>query len=426
MTRMKTTGLDQAKLESQYQTRVGANLQLDLTRGKPEAAQLDLANALDGILAGNYRASDGTDARNYGGLEGLPEARALGSHVLGVDAADVIVADNSSLMLMYLYIETALLFGVRGAASAWRREADERGGRVRFLCPVPGYDRHFAVCEQLDIEMLPVPLGDSGPDMDAVERMVAKDPLIKGIWCVPRHSNPTGCTYSDTVVARFAQLPKIAGANFRIFWDNAYSVHDFAPGGPPLAPLLAQARSAGTEDGVIVLGSTSKITFAGAGIAFLAASRGNRDAFLQRISIMTVGPNKVNQLRHARFLPDATALHAHMQKHAALVKPKFDAVQAHLERDLGGLGIATWSRPTGGYFVSLETQPGCARAVIDLAAKAGVKLTPAGATFPYGRDPNDTNIRIAPTFAPLADVEQAMQVLTLCIRLASARRAGAA
>ncbi|MEE4382303.1 MAG: aminotransferase class I/II-fold pyridoxal phosphate-dependent enzyme [Pseudomonadales bacterium] len=398
-----------------------AGLALDLTRGKPATDQLDLSNALDGILQGDYRAEDGSDVRNYGGLLGIPEARRLGGELLGVDPALVMAGGNSSLTLMYLFVETALLFGLDGPGSAWR----DGGTPVRVLCPVPGYDRHFTICEQLGIEMVNVPIGEDGPDMDAVEAAVDADPSIKGIWCVPKYSNPTGCVYSDAVVERLARLPARAGRGFRVLWDNAYTVHDLDEQPPELADLMALARAAGTEDGVALFGSTSKITFAGGGVAFFAASPKVLDAFAQRLSALVIGPDKVNQLRHARLLPDLDAVRTHMRRQAALIRPKFEAVEQALAEGLSGTGLARWTRPAGGYFVSVDTLPGVASDVVRLAGEAGVKLTPAGATFPYGRDPEDRNIRIAPTFPPLEDVRRAMDVFVNSVRLASARKLAA-
>ena len=428
-----------AQLEADFAKLKGANLTLDLTRGKPAAEQLSLADALDGILAGDFRAADGTDTRNYGGIRGLPEACALGAALLDADPADVLAFDNSSLMLMYLYIETALREGLHGPQSAWQHEAASRGGRVKFLCPVPGYDRHFAICEQLDIEMVNVPIGANGPDMDRVEALVQEDPLIKGIWCVPKHSNPTGCTYDEATVHRFAALPQRAGANFCIMWDNAYAVHDLAE--PiALAPLLKLAKALGTADAVCMTTSSSKITFAGGGISFLATSAANLATFEKRLGVMTIGPDKVNQLRHVRLLPDLAAVRRHMHLQAALLRPKFQLVQQRLDQGLRqdiasqttGLPVGQslhadvdWTHPSGGYFISLNTQPGCAREVVRLAGELGVKLTPAGATFPYGRDPSDSNIRIAPSFPVLADLERAVDVLVLCVRLAHARKESA-
>ncbi len=395
-----------------------AQLALDLTRGKPAADQLDLAGHLDGALQGDYRSEDGTDTRNYGGLRGIIEARRLGAALLGTPVEQVLAGGNSSLTLMYLFVETAHLFGL-GEQGPWR---DDPAGPPKVLCPVPGYDRHFTICEQLGIEMVNVPMLETGPDMEAVEAAVRDDPSVRAIWCVPKYSNPTGCTYSDETVARFATLPRLAAPGFRILWDNAYAVHDLGPEPQALADLNALAVEAGTEDAVVMFGSTSKITFAGAGLAFLAASKPVLAAFEKRLGALMIGPDKVNQLRHARLLPDLDALRHHMAQHADILRPKFAAVQDALEQGLGGTGFASWTRPHGGYFVSVDTLPGLAREVIRLAGEAGVKLTPAGAPFPYGRDPEDRNIRLAPSFPPLDDVRRAMEVFVNCVRLASARQ----
>ncbi len=394
-----------------------SGLKLDLTRGKPAPDQLDLSNELDGILHGDYRLADGTDARNYGGLLGIPEARAFGAQMLDTTPERVIAGGNSSLQLMHFVVDTALRAGLWGADTGWQREATAAGGRVRFLCPVPGYDRHFAICESLGIEMLAVPMTAHGPDMDAIEAHVAADPLIKGIWCVPRFSNPTGCVYSDAVTQRIAGLPKRAGAHFLVLWDNAYAVHEFDSSAPRLASFSSLLAAAGTEDHAVQFTSTSKITFAGAGVGFLAGSPLIVKSLEKQLSASTIGPDKVNQLRHVRFLDGR--LHAHMQRHAELIRPKFRAVLERLEQGLDGLDIATWTHPHGGYFVSFDTIPGIARRVIARAREIGVTLTPAGATFPYGRDPQDRNIRIAPTFARLEDVEAATDVFVLCVELES-------
>lgn len=402
-----------ARLDQQH----AAGLALDLTRGKPSVDQLELSRALDGILGGDYRLADGSDARNYGSLLGIPEARALGAQMLETDAARVIAGGNSSLSLMYLVVETALRVGLWGAGSAWLGEATAAVRPVKFLCPVPGYDRHFAVCEALGIEMVSVPMTEQGPAMDDVEHLVAADPSIKGIWCVPKYSNPTGCVYSDVVTERIARLPKRAGRHFLIMWDNAYAVHDLefpAPRLQNLVPLLTREQ---TADHAVLFASTSKITFAGAGVAFLASSTPIVKALERQMSAMTIGPDKVNQLRHVRFL--AGRLDEHMRQHAQLLRPKFAAVLERLDQTLDGLGIATWTRPKGGYFISFNTLPGIAKRVVARARAAGVTLTPAGATYPYGADPNDSNIRIAPTFPTLADVEAATDVFTLCVELES-------
>ena len=393
-------------------------LALDLTRGKPAADQLALSDALDGILHGDYRLKDGTDARNYGGLLGIPEARAFGASILDTTPDRVIAGGNSSLTLMHMVVDTALRIGLWGVDSAWQHDIDTAaGGRIKFLCPVPGYDRHFTICESLGIEMIPVPMTEHGPDMDRVESLVSADPLIKGIWCVPKYSNPTGCIYSDAVTQRLAQLPMRAGKHFLVLWDNAYAVHDFQSPGLKLASLAPLLAAAGTQDHAVQFTSTSKITFAGAGVAFLASSPPIVKSLEKHMSAFTIGPDKVNQLRHVRFLEGR--LTAHMQQHAALIRPKFQAVLERLDHAFTGLGVATWTQPAGGYFISFNTLPGIAKRVIARARAIGVTLTPAGATFPYGRDPDDCNIRIAPTFPRLEDVEAATDVFTLCVELES-------
>jgi len=406
-----------ARLAARFDQLKAAGLKLDLTRGKPAADQLALSDGLDGVLGGDYRAADGTDARNYGGLRGIPEARRLGAEILGVPPDDVIAGGNSSLTLMYQIIEAALTFGLFGEGSAWREESIASRRAVKFLCPVPGYDRHFAICDALGIEMISVPMTDRGPDMDAVEREVAREPMLKAIWCVPKYSNPTGCVYDDATVERIARLPARAGKHFVVLWDNAYAVHDLTTPAPRLANVAALAKTAGQADHVVQFASTSKITFAGAGVAFVAGSAKVLARFEHYLGAMEIGPDKVNQLRHARFLSGRVA--EHMRAHAALVKPKFAAVLQRLEASLGGLEVARWTEPHGGYFISFETRPGLAKKVVALARDAGVTLTPAGATHPHGRDPHDATIRIAPTFASLRDVEAATEVFALCVELAS-------
>ena len=392
-----------------------AGLTLDLTRGKPSPSQLALADALDtGDAAKGFIAGDGTDTRNYGGLDGLPEARALGAELLGVRADEVIAGGNSSLTLMYLYLMHARLYGPAGPGSAWRDS-----GTTRFLCPVPGYDRHFAILKDLGIEMVTVPMTDEGPDMDQVESLVREDPTIKGIWCVPKYSNPGGQTYSAATVARLARLGAVAGPYFRIMCDNAYAVHDLDDTPPQLDNIMDACRAQGTHDSLVLFASTSKVTRAGAGISFMAGSPVNLSAFRARLQSLTIGPDKVNQLRHVRFLRDLEGVREHMRKHAEILRPKFDLVQRRLSDALDGKGMGRWSTPRGGYFVSFDSLPGLASRIISLAEDAGVKLTPAGATFPHGRDPGDTNIRLAPTFPELADLDQAMRVFTVCVQLAS-------
>lgn len=407
----------EAELAADYQAILAQKLNLDLTRGKPSAEQLSLSDALDGILKGNYTATDGTDTRNYGGLDGLPEAKQLGANILGVSPADILVGGNSSLTLMFQVMLTAMQFGLKDAASAWKNE-----GEVKFLCPVPGYDRHYTVCEQLGIKMINVPMTSTGPDMDVVEQLVKADPSIKGIWCVPKYSNPTGVVYSDETVERIAALGKIAGPNFRVFWDNAYGVHDLVDNPPQLASILEATRRQSTEDSVIQFGSTSKITHAGSGVAFVAASAANLAGIKKFLNTCTIGPDKVNQIRHTRFLPDAAALKTHMQKHAALLNPRFDAVLSALSEAFEGTDLGSWEKPLGGYFVAFDTRKGCAREIVRLAAEAGVKLTPAGATYPYGKDPEDRNIRIAPSVPTVPEVVAAMKVFVTCVKLASVRQ----
>ncbi len=409
----------EAELERRYAALQAERLNLDLTRGKPADDQLALSAALDGALDGGYRTADGIDTRGYGGSDGIAEARRLGAEWLGLAPEQVLVGGNSSLTLMYLFLLGAHRFGLDGPGSAWVDSA--YGGR--FLCPVPGYDRHFSICEDLGIEMIPVPMTGEGPDMDRVEALVAGDPGIRGMWCVPRFSNPTGETYSDDTVRRVAALGRIAAPGFRVMWDNAYAVHSLVTAAPAVANVMTHCRAAGTEDSVVQFGSTSKVTFAGAGISFFGGSGRNVDWFRRRLSVMTIGPDKVNQLRHMRLLPDMDAVHALMQRHAERLLPKFACVRRRLEEGLGNLGMGRWTDPAGGYFVSFWTGPGLAREIVRLAAGAGVRLTPAGAAFPLGDDPEDSHIRLAPSFPPLAEVDRAMEVFVTCVKIAAVRNA---
>lgn len=406
-----------ADLEKQYAEFQAAKLNLDLTRGKPSSAQLDLSNGIDAVLQGAYKAEDGTDCRNYGGLDGLVEAKSLFSKVLGVSPSETLIGGNASLTLMFQMVTFAHLFGVRGEGTAWSKE-----GEVKFLCPVPGYDRHFGICEELGIKMIPVPMDEYGPVMDEVEALVKADPLIKGIWCVPRFSNPSGIVYSDQVVTRIAGLGKIAGANFRVMWDNAYAIHALNADAPQLANVLDAAREQGTEDSVVMFGSTSKVTYAGSGVAFMAASEENLKHFKKHLGMCTIGPDKLNQLRHVKFFGDFDGLLAHMEKHAELLRPRFEAVLQHLSEGLGQSDMGSWTVPHGGYFVSFDARKGLAKEIVKLAFDVGVKLTPAGATFPYGQDPNDNNIRLAPSFPSLADINKTMEVFVVCVKLASIRQ----
>ncbi len=404
----------EAQLSEQFDAIKQRGLNLDLTRGKPSTEQLNLSNGLLGDISDKALAD--ASLRNYGGLLGIPEARELFSKVIGVKPEETLVGGNSSLTLMYFAAHFAMHLGVDGADSAWMHQ-----GQIKMLAPVPGYDRHFSVSETLGIELIPVPLLDDGPDMDEIERLVKADPLIKGIWCVPRFSNPTGHVYSDAVVERFAQLGKIAGENFRIFWDNAYALHFIDENAPQLANIMDACRKAGTEDSVYIFGSTSKVTFAGAGVAFLGMSERNLGNFSKLLGMTQIGPDKINQLRHVEFFQTYEQLTAHMKRHAELLKPRFDAVLKGLEEGLADTGAGQWITPQGGYFISFDTLPGLATEVVAMAADAGVKLTPAGATYPYGKDPDNKNIRIAPSVPSVAEIEAATEVFVTCVKLATVR-----
>ncbi|MEO3473116.1 aminotransferase class I/II-fold pyridoxal phosphate-dependent enzyme [Roseomonas sp. CAU 1739] len=408
-----------AEARAAYATLQKAGLKLDMTRGKPSAEQLDLA---EGMLAlpGNrdHFAEDGQDVRNYGGLQGLPEARRLFGAMLGVPADQVVVAENSSLAIMHDCIVLALLKGVAGGAAPWSQ------GDAAFICPVPGYDRHFALCEGFGIRMIPVPMRDDGPDMDAVEAAAA-DPAVKGMWCVPTYSNPTGATYSEAVARRLASM-RTGAADFRLFWDNAYAVHHLTDSQPAPLDILSMCAAAGHAERAFIFASTSKITLAGAGLAFFGGSPANVRWYLEQAGRRTVGPDKLNQLRHTRFLRDLDGLKRHMAGHRRLLAPKFDATIAALEQRLGGLGVARWLRPEGGYFITVEMLEGSARRVVELARGLGIALTPAGATWPQGRDPNDNILRLAPSFPTLADVRAAAEGIALCMLLAALEARGAA
>jgi len=390
--------------------------QLDITRGKPAGEQLDLSNGLENAIGGDFRASDGSDTRNYGGLRGIPEARALGEELMDVPAANILCSGNSSLSLMRLVLEAACGQGLWQDERHWRRTAEPK-----VLAPVPGYDRHFTLSESFGLGLVTVPMTDTGPDMAEARRLAAEDASIKGIWCVPKYSNPTGCVYDDATVAALAELPRAAAADdFVVLYDNAYAVHDLVTPPRRLAAIAPLAEAAGTADHVVQFASTSKITWASGGLGFLAASETVLSSLEKLLGQSSIGPDKVNQLRHARFLGGRLA--EHMAAHAALIKPKFDVVLKVLDRELGGLDVARWTRPEGGYFVSCDVLPGLAADVCTLAETVGLKLTPAGATFPYGRDPDDSNLRIAPTFASLDELESAMELFTLCVKLAAAEQ----
>jgi aspartate/methionine/tyrosine aminotransferase len=403
-----------AELQQRYQQIKSRQLALDMTRGKPCSEQLDLAL---GMLAGDigkaYQTEEGLDCRNYGGLDGIPPAKSLFSEYMEVEPAELLIGGNSSLNLMHDTILRAMVKGVMDSKPPWGQLP-----KIKFLCPSPGYDRHFFICEFLGIEMIPIEMSDTGPAMDAVEDLVAADDLIKGIWCVPKYSNPTGIVYSDDTVERLANMQTKA-ADFRIFWDNAYNVHHLVDTPAALKNILSACKQAGNPDRVFMFASTSKISFAGAGLAIMAGSQSNLNWIKNQMAFQTIGPDKLNQLRHVLFFKNMAGIEAHMQQHAEILKPKFDAVQNALEAELDGNHIARWSRPQGGYFVSIDTLEGCATAVIKMAADAGVKLTPAGSTYPYKKDPMDQNIRIAPSFPPLEDIQAAMELVAICIQRVS-------
>ena len=406
------------KVLEEYEAFKAKGLKLDMSRGKPGAEQLDLSmGMLDTVNSSSSPiSSDGTDCRNYGIVDGLPEAKEMFSKMIGVSTKEIIIGGNSSLNMMYDSIIRAMIYGVVGSEKPWSKEE-----KIKFLAPSPGYDRHFGVCESLGIELITVPMLDNGPDMDMVEKLVSEDALIKGIWCVPMYSNPEGITYSDDVVKRFANLSP-AAKDFRIFWDNAYCIHNLTDTPDKLLNILEECKKTGKENMVFIFGSTSKVSFSGAGVAMMGASEANIAQIKKVMTMQTIGHDKLNQLRHARFFKNYEGILEHMQKHRAIIEPKFKTVIAYLEKEIAPLEIASWKNPNGGYFVSVDTLDGCAKRVVSLCKEAGVVLTGAGATFPYGIDPRDRNIRIAPTYPPVAELEQAMELFCICIKLASAEK----
>lgn len=406
------------KLAEEYAVWKEKGLSLNMARGKPAAAQLDLSSEMLTGGLDSWKTEDGLDARNYGVLDGIPECRRLFGDLLGIPADQIIIGGNSSLNMMYDMMARLCLFGTQGE-KPWKFWEYE-GKPVRFLCPSPGYDRHFAICEALGIEMIPVRLTEDGPDMDEVERLAASDERIKGIWCVPLHSNPQGVCYSDETVERLA-LMKTAAADFRIFWDNAYGVHHIYEE-VKLKDILEACREAGNENRAYYFFSTSKITFPGAGVALVASGSGNIAEIKKEMSAQTIGHDKLNQLRHVQYFKNAEGVREHMRALAGELRPKFDLVLSRLEEHLGGTGLMTWSRPKGGYFVSVDTLPGCAKETVRLAREAGVTLTGAGAAYPYGKDPKDSNIRIAPSFPVPEELAQAMDLFCLCVKLAGVRK----
>lgn len=406
------------KLAEEYAVWKEKGLSLNMARGKPAAAQLDLSSEMLTRGLESWKTEDGLDARNYGVLDGIPECRRLFGELLGIPSDQIIIGGNSSLNMMYDMMARLCLFGTQGE-KPWKFWEYE-GKPVKFLCPSPGYDRHFTICEALGIEMIPIRLLEDGPDMDEVERLAASDERIKGIWCVPLHSNPQGVCYSNRVVERLA-LMKTAAPDFRIFWDNAYGVHHIYED-VPLKDILEACREAGNENRVYYFFSTSKITFPGAGVALVASGLGNIAEIKREMSAQTIGHDKLNQLRHVQYFKNAEGVREHMRALAGELRPKFDIVLEKLEEHLDGTGLMTWSRPKGGYFVSVDTLPGCAGETVRLAREAGVTLTGAGATYPYGKDPKDSNIRIAPSFPVPEELEQAMDLFCLCVKLAGVRK----
>jgi len=389
-------------------------LKLDLTRGKPSSAQLDLSTTLLELPGtSDYIASDNSDVRNYGGLQGLPELRALLAQAFGLTADTTVIGGNTSLGLMHDAVVYALLAGTPDSPRPWSREE-----KVKFLCPVPGYDRHFAICQDFGIEMVNVPLDDEGPDMAVVEDLVARDAAIKGMWCIPKYNNPTGTVYSDAAIDRLAAM-KTAAPDFRLWWDNAYALHHLTPDRIEISSIVQACARHGHANRPLVFGSTSKITLAGAGVAIFGSSAANVAWYLKRMGRRTIGGDKVNQLRHVRMLRDYDGLLRRMDEHREIIAPKFATVLDTFRTVLGGTGVARWTQPKGGYFISLDVLDGCAAAVVKLARDAGVELTPAGSTYPYGKDPNDRNIRIAPTFPDHATIGPAAEGVALSVLVAT-------
>lgn len=390
------------------------NLKLDMSRGKPSAEQLELSQGMLGVINSpeDCFTEGGFDCRNYGVLDGIPEAKQIFSEILDVPSKNIIVAGNSSLNIMYDEIARLMLYGAAGVEEPWAKQE-----RIKFLCPVPGYDRHFGICESLGIEMINVDMTPNGPDMNQVEELV-RDSSVKGIWCVPKYSNPEGITYSDETVQRFAAL-KPAAPDFRIFWDNAYIIHTFSDSDTRLLNIFDEAKKYGNEDIVLIFMSTSKISFPGSGVAVMAASDANIAHTKSKMAIQTIGYDKLNMMRHVKFFGSVDGLMDHMKKHADIIKPKFDAVLSTFENMLVPYGVANWTKPIGGYFLSLNVRQGCAKRVYELAKEAGVTLTEAGATFPYKHDPRDCNLRIAPTYPTVEEMETASTILCLCVRAAA-------
>ena len=404
-----------SELEAKFEEKKACGLQLDMSRGKPSTSQLDISLGLLDVLTSKsgFLASDGIDCRNYGGLDGIPEAKQLMAEMMGTAPEHVIVFGNASLSIMYDSISRSYTHGVLGNTPWCKLD------KIKFLCPVPGYDRHFAITERFGIEMINIPMTQDGPDMDLVEDLVDHDETVKGIWCVPKYSNPQGINYSDDTVRRFASL-KPAAKDFRIYWDNAYVIHHlYEDHQAELLDIISECEKAGNPDIVYEFASTSKVSFSGAGIAALAASKANLDDIKKQLTIQTIGYDKINQLRHVTYFKNLEGLKQHMKKHANEMRPKFEAVLDVLEEELADTGIASWEKPYGGYFISFEAMEGCAKKIVAKCKEAGVTLTGAGATYPYGKDPKDSNIRIAPSFPNLEELAQATDLFVLCVKLVS-------
>ena len=406
------------QLLAEYEDAKGKGLKLDMSRGKPGVSQLELSMPMLDVInsKSDMKTVLGNDTRNYGDLDGIGECRRLMAAMMGVQKDNVVVCGNSSLNIMYDTVSRSMTKGVNGS-TPWAKLDN-----VKFLCPVPGYDRHFKITEYFGIEMINIPLYDDGPDMDMVEEYVNNDPTVKGIWCVPKYSNPTGISYSDEVIKRFASL-KPAAKDFRIYWDNAYGIHHlYEDKQDEILNILEECEKAGNPNMVYIFASTSKISFPGSGISAVASSLENIDFIESQMTIQTIGHDKINQLRHARFFNDVTTLEEHMKKHADIIRPKFEAVLDVLEKELGELGIGSWTKPYGGYFISFDSMEGCAKAIVAKCKEAGVVMTGAGATFPYGVDPKDTNIRIAPSFPTPKEMAEAADVFVLCVKLVSVEK----
>lgn len=406
------------ELEKQFEDAKGKGLKLDMSRGKPTPAQLDMAMDMFDVFnsTSDMKAENGMDTRNYGVMDGIPEAKRLMGEIMGVPAENVIVYGNASLTIMYDTVSRAMTHGIMGNTPWGKLD------KIKFLCPVPGYDRHFKITEHFGIEMINIPMSEDGPDMDLVEEYVEKDPSVKGIWCVPKYSNPQGYTYSDETVRRFAAL-KPAAPDFRIFWDNAYVIHHlYEEKQDQLLEILSECEKVGNPDMVFEFASTSKVSFAGAGISAMASSKANLNDARKTMTIQTISYDKINQLRHVRYFKNLDGVMKHMMKHAAIMRPKFEAVIRVLDQELSGLGIGTWTEPRGGYFISFDSLEGCAKAIVAKCKEAGVVLTGAGATFPYGKDPKDSNIRIAPSFPTPEEMAEATDLFVLCVKLVSVEK----